>query len=72
MADTGDLKSPAFKSVGVRVPLGLPVMKKPKKKYRNPLAIVAKTRSSSGPMRKKKDKRKNGKNKQQEFLKENE
>ena len=56
--------------MGVRVPLGLPVMKKPSKKYRNPSAIAAKSRNSSGPMRKKKDKRKNGKNKQQEYLKE--
>lgn len=47
-------------------------MKKPKKKYRNPLVIPAKSRTSGGPMRSKQDKRKNGKNKQQEILKENE
>lgn len=45
-------------------------MKKPKKKYRNPLAIVAKTRGSSGPMSNKKNKRRSGKNKHREFLKE--
>jgi len=45
-------------------------MKKAKKKYRNPAVVPAKTRSSSGPMRNKKDKRKNGKNKQSEFLDE--
>lgn len=46
-------------------------MKKKSKKYRNPLATRAKTRGSSGPMRSKKDKRKNGKNKQQEWKDEN-
>jgi hypothetical protein len=45
-------------------------MKKPKKKYRNILAVVAKTISSSGPMRNKKDKRRNGKNRQREYLEE--
>jgi hypothetical protein len=45
-------------------------MKKPSKKYRNPLVIPAKVRGSSGPMRNKKDKRNSGKNKQREILKE--
>jgi len=44
--------------------------KKKPKKYRNPLVIPAKTRGSGGPMRPKKDKRKNGKNKQTEYQKE--
>lgn len=44
-------------------------MKKPKEKYRNPFVTLAKTRRA-GPMRDKKSKRKNGKNKQTEFLKE--
>ena len=47
-------------------------MKKSVKKYRNPAAISANSRNSSGPMHLKKDKRKNGKNKQQEFLSEKE
>ena len=41
-----------------------------KKKQRNGYAILAKSRKSR-PMKNKKDKRKNGKNKQIEFLKEN-
>jgi hypothetical protein len=45
-------------------------MKKSSKKFRNPLAIRAKARKSSGPMRSKKDKRNNGKNEQQELLNE--
>jgi hypothetical protein len=45
-------------------------MKKNSKKYRNPLVVPAKTRSSSGPMRNKKDKRTNGKNKQKKFKEE--
>jgi hypothetical protein len=45
-------------------------MKNPKKKYRNPALIPAKQRTSGGPMHPKKDKRKNGKNKQKEILKE--
>jgi hypothetical protein len=44
-------------------------MKKRPKKYRNPAAIPAKIRSG-GPMRAKKSKRKNGKNKQEEILSE--
>lgn len=45
-------------------------MKKPKKtKQRNPAALPAKSRKG-GPMRNKKDKRKNGKNKLQEYLDE--
>ena len=43
--------------------------KKKKKKIRNPHAISAKGRKSS-IIRPKKDKRKNGKNKQAEFLQE--
>lgn len=46
-------------------------MKKKTKKFRNPLVTKAKTRSSSGPMRPKKDKRKTGKNKQQQYQDEN-
>lgn len=45
-------------------------MKKQKKTNRNAYAIPAKARKS-GVMRKKKDKRKNGKNKQHEYLSEN-
>ena len=48
-------------------------MKKPKKKAskaRNPYAILARTKKG-GAMRSKKDKRQNGKNKQQEYLNEN-
>jgi hypothetical protein len=47
-------------------------VKKPKKKARkprNPFAVLAKTKKG-GAMRSKKDKRQNGKNKQQEFLSE--
>ena len=45
-------------------------MKQPKKITRNPYAIAAKKRKA-GVVIPKKDKRKNGKNKQQELLKEN-
>ena len=45
-------------------------MKKSSKKFRNPAAIPAKSRVSSGPMRSKKDKRQNGKNKQRKYLDE--
>jgi hypothetical protein len=45
-------------------------MKTKKKKYRNPAATSANSRNSGGPMRNKKDKRKNGKNKQQVFKEE--
>lgn len=71
--------------VGVQVPLVLPnsrslrgvanilepfvIMKKSKKKFRNAATIPAKTRKA-GVMKNKKDKRKNGKNKQKEFLSE--
>lgn len=44
-------------------------MKKSKKKFRNAATIPAKTRKA-GVMKNKKDKRKNGKNKQKEFLSE--
>lgn len=44
--------------------------KKKNKKFRNPAVIPAKSRTSGGPMRNKKNKRKNGKNKQKEFLDE--
>lgn len=44
--------------------------KKKPKKHRNPNAIAAKKRKG-GVMRNKKDKRKNGKNKQKELLDEN-
>jgi len=43
------------------------VKKKSKNKVRNPFAILAKDKKG-GAMRSKKDKRKNGKNKQQEYL----
>lgn len=44
--------------------------KKPKKpKPRNPMVMPARTRKG-GPMRDKRTKRQNGKNKQQEYLKE--
>lgn len=43
--------------------------KKKKQKERNPFAIPAKARKA-GKMRSKKEKRQNGKNKQQEYLKE--
>lgn len=46
-------------------------MKQPKKTTRNPYAVAAKKRKA-GVVRPKKDKRKNGKNEQQELLKENE
>jgi hypothetical protein len=46
------------------------VKKKTKNKPRNPFAILAKTKKG-GAMRSKKDKRQNGKNKQQEYLNEN-
>jgi hypothetical protein len=42
-----------------------------KKKQRNAFAVQANARGSSGPMRNKKDKRANGKNKQSEYLNEN-
>jgi hypothetical protein len=45
-------------------------MKKKSKKIRNPHAISAKARKSSGKMRNKNEKRKNGKNKQKEYLKD--
>ena len=44
--------------------------KKPSKKLRNPIAVPAKKRTSGGPMRPKKDKRQNGKNKQSLYLEE--
>ena len=44
-------------------------MKKNKKKIRNVFALLAKAKRG-GKMRDKKDKRKNGKNKQTEFLSE--
>jgi hypothetical protein len=44
-------------------------VKKPKKKIRNPFAINAKKRKA-GKIRSKKEKRQNGKNEQQELLKE--
>ncbi len=68
-ADTERLRRSARKGVGVRVPLRLP-MKKPSSKPRNPAALPAKNRKG-GPMRNKKDKRLNGKNKQQKYLDEN-
>ena len=44
--------------------------KKYKLKYRSAVVLLAKTRKSGGAMRNKKDKRKNGKNSQEEFLDE--
>jgi hypothetical protein len=46
-------------------------MKRPKKTVRNPHAISAKKRKG-GVMKSKKEARQNGKNEQQELLKENE
>lgn len=43
---------------------------KKKQKQRNPFLVLAKKRNNSGPMSNKKDKRKSGKNKQAELLKE--
>ena len=70
-ADTVDLKSTVLKDMGVRVPLVVPAMKKPKTvEIRNPFALPAKARKS-GKMRPKDEKRQNGKNKQREYLAEN-
>lgn len=70
MAYTAYLKFAARKGLGVRVPLRLPsVMKKKTTSSRNGFAIPAKSRKA-GKIRSKKDKRKNGKNKQAEYLKE--
>lgn len=46
-------------------------MKKKTKKFKNPLVAKAKQRNSSGPMRSKKNKRTNGKNKLHQFQDEN-
>jgi len=46
-------------------------MKKKSQKYRDPSAIPAKARNSGGPMRSKRSKRLNGKNKQQAYLEDN-
>jgi len=46
-------------------------MKKKKKTYRNPAATSANSRNSGGPMRNKKDKRVNGKNKKSKYLEDN-
>jgi len=72
MAYTAYLKFAARKGLGVRVPLRLPelVMKKKISSTRNGFAIPAKKRKA-GEIRSKKDKRKNGKNKQVEYLSEN-
>lgn len=71
-ADAVDLKSTVRRTWGFKSLWYYQVMKKPsKKKQRNAFAVQANTRGSSGPMRNKKDKRKNGKNKQQEYLNEN-
>ena len=70
MAYAVDLKSTVLKDVGVRVPLRLPsVMKKKTTSTRNGFAISAKKRKA-GEIRSKKDKRKNGKNKQAMFREE--
>lgn len=71
MAYTAYLKFAARKGLGVRVPLRLPefVMKKKTSSIRNGFAISAKKRKA-GEIRSKKDKRKNGKNKQHEYLSE--
>lgn len=75
MADTVDLKSTELKLMGVRVPLVVPyqsrlVMKKKTKKIRNPIAVAMHKRCKGGPMKDKREKRQNGKNEQQEYLKE--
>jgi hypothetical protein len=46
-------------------------MKNKSPKYRNASAIPAKARNCSGPMRNKKSKRSNGKNKQRLYLDDN-
>lgn len=66
-----DLKSSVFIDVGVRVPLALQIVMKKNTTPRNAFAILAKKRKA-GVVRSKKDKRQNGKNKQKEFLSENE
>jgi hypothetical protein len=68
MAQQTDLKSAPLR---VQVPPRLPLTMKTvsSDKIRNPYAPLAKKRKS-GKIRSKKDKRRNGKNKQQEFLKE--
>lgn len=45
-------------------------MKKKTKKFRNPIAVAMHKRCKGGPMKDKREKRQNGKNKQQEYLKE--
>ena len=45
-------------------------MKKKSKKIRNPIAVAMQKRCKGGPMKDKRDKRQNGKTKQQEYLKE--
>jgi hypothetical protein len=45
--------------------------KKSRKKFRNIFAILAKCKSASGPMRDKRSKRLNGKNKQNAYLEDN-
>jgi hypothetical protein len=63
-----DLKSTVRKDVGVRVPSRLQsVMKKKTSTTRNGFAVPAKKRKA-GEIRSKKDKRKNGKNKQSLYL----
>ena len=71
MADTLDLKSSALMSVPVQVRVGLPQVKKKSKKFRNPFVIKAKAKNNSGPMRNKRSKRLNGKNKQEAYLEDN-
>jgi hypothetical protein len=46
-------------------------MKNKSRQYRNPSAIPAKARNCSGPMRDKRTKRLNGKNKQLTYLEDN-
>lgn len=69
MAYAGVLKTPALTGLWVRVPPLLPkqVDMKTPKKNRNAYAVPAKARKA-GEMRPKKDKRKNGKNKQVQYL----
>lgn len=72
-ADTADLKSAALYGREGSSPSGATnlvlVMKTAKTTERNPFAVPAKKRRA-GKMRPKKDKRKSGKNKQTELLKE--
>lgn len=80
MADTLRSRRSALMGVSVQVRVGLQMamgiwygnlMKNKSRQYRNPSAIPAKARNCSGPMRDKRTKRLNGKNKQLTYLEDN-